>query len=171
MAENPTAASDEAIESTSVTIARPLSPNTEKAIQDLMSEQPQSTVTAAAATTSTAVVAATSSDVDNNQQQLQQRPSDAKRAVAASANEDETFENLQRAVRILGKAKHLDDTKQFEEALKNYRQGVDMLLEELIVRQGTDQSRSYLRGKCNDFMNRIGIIIVASLSALIYNYT
>jgi hypothetical protein len=30
-----------------------------------------------------------------------------------------------------------------------------MLLEELIVRQGTDQSRNYLRGKCNDFMNRI----------------
>jgi hypothetical protein len=25
----------------------------------------------------------------------------------------------------------------------------------LIVRQGTDQSRTYLRDKCNDFMNRI----------------
>ena len=30
-----------------------------------------------------------------------------------------------------------------------------MLLEELIERQGTEQSRTYLRDKCNDFMNRI----------------
>ncbi len=30
-----------------------------------------------------------------------------------------------------------------------------MLLEELIIRPGTEQSRSYLRNKCNDFMNRI----------------
>ena len=30
-----------------------------------------------------------------------------------------------------------------------------MLLEELIIRPGTEQSRTYLRNKCNDFMNRI----------------
>jgi hypothetical protein len=65
------------------------------------------------------------------------------------------FDNLQKAVDILGKAKSLDESKQFENALKLYRQGVDMLLEELIERQGTDQSRDYLRTKCNDFMNRI----------------
>lgn len=71
------------------------------------------------------------------------------------ANQADEFENLQRAVSILGKAKQLDEIKRYDEALKLYRQGVDMLLEELIVRQGTDQSRNYLRGKCNDFMNRI----------------
>ena len=65
------------------------------------------------------------------------------------------FDSLQKAVDILGKAKSLDESKQFENALKLYRQGVDMLLEELIVRQGTEQSRNYLRTKCNDFMNRI----------------
>ena len=65
------------------------------------------------------------------------------------------FDNLQKAVDILGKAKSLDESKQFEDALKLYRQGVDMLLEELIERQGTEQSRTYLRDKCNDFMNRI----------------
>jgi len=65
------------------------------------------------------------------------------------------FENLNRAVQILGKAKQLDDIKRYDEALKMYRQGIDMLLEELIIRPGTEQSRTYLRNKCNDFMNRI----------------
>lgn len=63
-----------------------------------------------------------------------------------------SFDNLTKAVQILGKAKILDESKQFESALKLYRQGVDMLLEELIERQGTDQSRNYLRDKCNNFM-------------------
>ena len=75
--------------------------------------------------------------------------------VSATTVNDENFENLQRAVQILGRAKQLDDVKRYDEALKLYRQGVDMLLEELMIRQGTDQSRSYLRNKCNDFMNRI----------------
>ena len=68
---------------------------------------------------------------------------------------DDNFENLQKAVQILAQAKTLDETKRYDDALKMYRQGVDMLLEELIVRQGTEQSRTYLREKCNDFMNRI----------------
>lgn len=68
---------------------------------------------------------------------------------------DDNFENLQKAVQILARAKTLDEQKQYDDALKMYRQGVDMLLEELIVRQGTEQSRTYLREKCNDFMNRI----------------
>jgi hypothetical protein len=74
---------------------------------------------------------------------------------SSSMHQHDEFENLQKAVCILGKAKQLDEIKRYDEALKLYRQGVDMLLEELIIRQGTDQSRTYLRGKCNDFMNRI----------------
>lgn len=74
---------------------------------------------------------------------------------ALVAQPADNFDNLQKAVQILGKAKMLDEGKKFDEALKLYRQGVDMLIEELIGRQGTDQSRLYLRNKCNDFMNRI----------------
>ena len=70
-------------------------------------------------------------------------------------SQSNNFDNLQKAVDLLAKAKSLDESKQFENALKMYRQGVDMLLEELIERQGTEQSRDYLRSKCNDFMNRI----------------
>jgi hypothetical protein len=76
-------------------------------------------------------------------------------ATSGGGGTEDNFENLQKAVTILAKAKQLDETKHYDEALKMYRQGVDMLLEELIVRQGTDQSRTYLRDKCNDFMNRI----------------
>jgi hypothetical protein len=75
--------------------------------------------------------------------------------VNRNVSEDENFDNLQKAVNILSRAKTLDDNKNYAEALKLYREGVDILLEELIVRQGTDQSRTYLRNKCNDFMNRI----------------
>jgi hypothetical protein len=76
-------------------------------------------------------------------------------ASIQKANQQDDFENLNRAVQILGKAKQLDDIKRYDEALKLYRQGIDMLLEELIIRPGTEQSRTYLRNKCNDFMNRI----------------
>lgn len=86
----------------------------------------------------------------------QQAPS---QSVSTSSNKptnnNNNFDNLQKAVEILGRARQFDEGKKFEDALKLYRQGVDMLLEELIERQGTDQSRSYLRDKCNDFMNRI----------------
>lgn len=76
-------------------------------------------------------------------------------ATPAQPSNEDNFENLQRAVSILARAKTLDEIKKYDEALSLYRQGVDMLLEELIIRQGTEQSRSYLRDKCNDFMNRI----------------
>jgi len=75
--------------------------------------------------------------------------------TASNQSKADDFENLNRAVQILGKAKQLDDLKRYDEALKMYRQGIDMLLEELIIRPGTEQSRTYLRNKCNDFMNRI----------------
>lgn len=75
--------------------------------------------------------------------------------TATAANNNSNYDNLQKAVQILGNAKAKDEAKQFDAALKLYRQGVDMLLEELIERQGTNESRTYLRNKCNDFMNRI----------------
>lgn len=75
--------------------------------------------------------------------------------TSAPQNQVDNFDNLQKAVQILAQAKQLDELKRYDKALALYRQGVDMLLEEMIVRQGTEQSRSYLRDKCNDFMNRI----------------
>lgn len=75
--------------------------------------------------------------------------------TSAPQNQEDNFDNLQKAVQILAQAKQLDELKRYDKALTLYRQGVDMLLEEMIVRQGTEQSRSYLRDKCNDFMNRI----------------
>ena len=110
-----------------------VSPNTEKAVEELInSNPPRSTITSRA-----------------SPQQI------ATTATGSSSSSDD-FENLQKAVQILGKAKQLDEIKKYDEALKLYRQGVDMLLEELITRRdGTDSSRSYLRDKCNDFMNRI----------------
>jgi hypothetical protein len=70
-------------------------------------------------------------------------------------NQVNKLDKLQEAVQILAQAKTYDETKQYDSALKAYRQGVDILLEELIERQGNEQSRLYLRSKCNDFMNRI----------------
>lgn len=80
---------------------------------------------------------------------------DQSEQTSAPQNQEDNFDNLQKAVQILAQAKQLDELKRYDKALGLYRQGVDMLLEEMIVRQGTEQSRSYLRDKCNDFMNRI----------------
>jgi hypothetical protein len=91
----------------------------------------------------------------STQHQQQQQQLNGHNGTQPQANGNDDFENLQRAVQILGRAKQLDEVKRYADALSLYRQGVDMLLEELMIRQGTDQSRSYLRQKCNDFMNRI----------------
>ena len=124
-------------------IAAPISPNTEKAVDDICKTSSQtatrSTITSRAVVASTAATTSSTTTV----------------AATSGGGGEDNFENLQKAVTILAKAKQLDETKHYDEALKMYRQGVDMLLEELIVRQGTDQSRTYLRDKCNDFMNRI----------------
>jgi hypothetical protein len=43
-------------------------------------------------------------------------------------------------------------------ALQYYRICVDLLLEELMFAEGTDQSRIYLREKCTAIMNRIDLL-------------
>jgi hypothetical protein len=149
-----------------------VSPNTERAVEDLIKNAQQQTNSAQVKETNTpketdqqkqlATVpessagsqALTVQQQQPQQQQVATTPTPNHQRIAAPPGDD-NFENLQKAVQILGKAKQLDEMKRFDDALKLYRQGVDMLLEELIIRQGTDQSRSYLRDKCNDFMNRI----------------
>ena len=122
----------------------------EKAVEDLTRSPANNTNTNRSTITSRAVSNVTSSSVATKSPQEA-----AQTSTASSSSTEDNFENLQKAVSILAKAKQLDEVKRYDEALKMYRQGVDMLLEELIIRQGTDQSRTYLRDKCNDFMNRI----------------
>lgn len=140
-----------------------VTPNTERAVQDIIKNSHL------AATTESPPEATTPTNTESSEAPPPKEttkpvsgPSPASAIVPtpthtriAAPPGDDNFENLQKAVQILGKAKQLDEMKRFDEALKLYRQGVDMLLEELIIRQGTEQSRSYLRDKCNDFMNRI----------------
>lgn len=126
-----------------------VTPNTERAVQDIIKSTQQSQLESKEDTSPQE-----KPPNDEANTQLQPAPPSQPARIPAPPGDD-NFENLQRAVQILGKAKQLDEMKRFDDALKLYRQGVDMLLEELIIRQGTEQSRSYLRDKCNDFMNRI----------------
>jgi hypothetical protein len=118
-----------------------VSPTTERAVEDIINNAVQ--------------VQQNGTSVESNHTNGESNSTIANTTNGSSQNNNDNFENLQKAVQILGCAKQLDDVKRYDEALKMYRQGVDMLLEELMVRQGTEQSRSYLRNKCNDFMNRI----------------
>ncbi|KAI0978603.1 hypothetical protein GJ496_005165 [Pomphorhynchus laevis] len=68
---------------------------------------------------------------------------------------DENFNRIMLASDILDKAKVLDDEGQYYDALFFYRQGVDVLLDELFSVDGTSESRDYLQAKCTHFMDRI----------------
>ena len=144
--------SEKSIESSSPQVPNLVTPNTERAVQDIIKNSiKQTTETIKEESTPTNDESASQPTGTEVAATTQATPPSR---IAAPPGED-NFENLQKAVQILGKAKQLDEMKRFDDALKLYRQGVDMLLEELIIRQGTEQSRSYLRDKCNDFMNRI----------------
>lgn len=131
-----------------------LSPNTERAVEDIIRSSISQTN---GAQTNGNSQHHSNENGNGEQQQIAVANGNGHMDTSSSTQHDtnDNFENLQRAVQILGRAKQLDETKNYDDALKMYRQGVDMLLEELIIRQGTDQSRTYLREKCNDFMNRI----------------
>lgn len=145
--------SEKSIESSSPQVPNLVTPNTERAVQDIIKNSiPQTTETIKEESTPTNDESASQPAAGTEVVATTQAAAPSR--IAAPPGED-NFENLQKAVQILGKAKQLDEMKRFDDALKLYRQGVDMLLEELIIRQGTEQSRSYLRDKCNDFMNRI----------------
>lgn len=55
-------------------------------------------------------------------------------------------------------AQTYDEQKNFPAALHLYRICVDLLLEELMFTEGTDQSRIYLREKCTAVMDRIDLL-------------
>jgi hypothetical protein len=55
-------------------------------------------------------------------------------------------------------AQTYDEQKNYPAALHLYRICVDLLLEELMFTEGTDQSRVYLREKCTAIMDRVDLL-------------
>jgi hypothetical protein len=55
-------------------------------------------------------------------------------------------------------AQTYDEQKNYPAALHLYRICVDLLLEELMFTEGTEQSRVYLREKCTAIMDRIDVL-------------
>ena len=55
-------------------------------------------------------------------------------------------------------AQTYDEQKNYSAALHLYRICVDLLLEELMFTEGTDQSRVYLREKCTAIMDHIDVL-------------
>ncbi|UJR24937.1 hypothetical protein I4U23_006301 [Adineta vaga] len=88
---------------------------------------------------------ATIQNEDEQQQQQQQEEEE---------NDDE-FIRITAAHQMLTEAQTYDEQKNHPAALHLYRICVDLLLEELMFTEGTDQSRVYLREKCTAIMDRI----------------
>ncbi len=61
-------------------------------------------------------------------------------------------------IHLLIPAQAFDERKNYPSALHLYRICVDLLLEELMFTEGTDQSRIYLREKCTAIMDRIDVL-------------
>ncbi|CAF1183082.1 unnamed protein product [Adineta steineri] len=72
--------------------------------------------------------------------------------------EDDEFIRITAAHQMLTEAQTYDEQKNFPAALHLYRICVDLLLEELMFTEGTDQSRVYLREKCTAIMDRIDLL-------------
>jgi hypothetical protein len=92
-------------------------------------------------------------------------------------NDDDEFIRITAAHQMLTEGKHnhiflletnslfplfsaqtYDEQKNFPAALHLYRICVDLLLEELMFTEGTEQSRVYLREKCTAVMDRIDLL-------------
>ncbi|CAF0764902.1 unnamed protein product [Rotaria sordida] len=73
-------------------------------------------------------------------------------------NNDDEFIRVTAAHQILNEAQTNDQQKNYPLALQLYRICVDLLLEELMFSEGTEQSRRYLREKCTALMDHIDIL-------------
>ncbi|CAF1033854.1 unnamed protein product [Adineta ricciae] len=71
---------------------------------------------------------------------------------------DDEFIRITAAHQMLTEAQTYDEQKNYPAALHLYRICVDLLLEELMFTEGTDQSRVYLREKCTAIMDRIDLL-------------
>lgn len=72
--------------------------------------------------------------------------------------EDDEYIRITAAHQMLTEAQTYDEQTNYPAALHLYRICVDLLLEELMFTEGTDQSRVYLREKCTAIMDRIDLL-------------
>lgn len=72
--------------------------------------------------------------------------------------EDDEFIRITAAHQMLTEAQTYEEQKNYPAALHLYRICVDLLLEELMFTEGTEQSRVYLREKCTAIMDRIDVL-------------
>ena len=69
------------------------------------------------------------------------------------------FDKLKRGLSLLEQAKIHDQQRDYYTAIREYRDGVDYLMDEFMSRRcGNEQSKEYLRNKCHKIMNRVDIL-------------
>lgn len=69
------------------------------------------------------------------------------------------FDKLKRGLALLEQAKIHDQQRDYYTAIREYRDGVDYLMDEFMSRRcGNEQSKEYLRNKCHKIMNRVDIL-------------
>ncbi|CAF0760022.1 unnamed protein product [Rotaria sp. Silwood1] len=90
-------------------------------------------------------------EVQKEEQQLDEQQQETE-------GEDDEFIRITAAHQMLTEAQTYDEQKKYPAALHLYRICVDLLLEELMFTEGTEQSRVYLREKCTAIMDRIDLL-------------
>ncbi|CAF0961935.1 unnamed protein product [Rotaria magnacalcarata] len=102
---------------------------------------------------------------DQNDGFLENKSDDNQLVVAQTEQEgqqqevdDDEFIRITAAHQMLTEAQTYDEQKKYPAALHLYRICVDLLLEELMFTEGTEQSRVYLREKCTAIMDRIDLL-------------
>lgn len=129
-------------ESTTSTVTNQLNTNSIVEPKSNMSADEMSTVSPTGA--ETAVQETKTSEQENLQTNEQEQE-----------QQDDEFIRITAAHQILTEAQLHDDQKNYPAALHLYRICVDLLLEELMFTEGTEQSRVYLREKCTAIMDHI----------------
>ena len=97
-------------------------------------------------------------DNDLNQNESQEKLADTEPKPIETNEDDDEFIRITAAHQMLTEAQTFDEKKEYPSALHLYRICVDLLLEELMFTEGTEQSRVYLREKCTAIMDRIDVL-------------
>lgn len=96
--------------------------------------------------------------VNSTEQMASTIVQDEKPIETTTQQEDDEFIRITAAHQILTEAQKSDEEKNYPAALHLYRICVDLLLEELMFTEGTEQSRVYLREKCTAIMDHIDLL-------------
>ncbi|CAF0897324.1 unnamed protein product, partial [Didymodactylos carnosus] len=66
------------------------------------------------------------------------------------------FDKLKAGLELIEKAKLFDFEKDYYGAIRYYREGIDLIMDEFMSRTtGNEQSKEYLRLKCHKILNRV----------------